>query len=95
MPGRRALAQAYVDLWTTREKLQTQRLAGLKATLALAQAQYNRLKPLNESGAISRRTFLEATDDFKNAQEKYELGLELRQLAADASRQASERLRTL
>jgi multidrug resistance efflux pump len=90
-----ALAQAYVDLWTTREKLQTQRLARLKASLAFAKAQYNRLKPLNESGAISGRAFLEATDDFKGAQEKYELGLELKQLAADAFKEAGERLSTL
>jgi|GEM_PF-7094645 len=92
---RQELAQAYVDLWTTREKLQAQKLTRLKATLAFAKAQFQRCKPLGESGAISGRTFLEVADDFKDAQEKYELGIELKQLAADASKEASQRLRTL
>ena len=93
--GRQELAQAYVDLWTTREKFQKQKLVRLKVTLAYVQAQYRRLKPLGESGAISGRAFLEVADDLQDAQEKFELGLELKQLAADALRQASERLRTL
>jgi hypothetical protein len=93
--GQQELGQAFVELWTTREKLQAQKLARFKATLAFAQTQFQRLKPLGQSGAVSGRTFLEAENDLKDAQEKYDLGVELKQHAADASKEASERLRTL
>jgi multidrug resistance efflux pump len=93
--GQQELGQAFSDLWTIREKLQTQRLTRLKASLAFAKSQFQRLKNLSESGAISGRTFLEAENDLKSAQEMYDLGQELKQLAADASKEASERLRTL
>lgn len=93
--GQQELGQAFLDLWTVREKLQTQKLTRLKASLAFAKAQFQRLKKLSDSGAISGRTFLEVENDLKNAQEMYDLGQQLKQLAADATKEASERLRTL
>lgn len=93
--GQQELGQAFLDLWTTREKLQTQKLIRLKVSLNFAQSNFQRLKQLSESGAISGRTFLEVENDLKSAQESYDLGQQLKQLAVDASKQASERLRTL